>query len=132
MDADGLAAFLSGTRYAVLATTRPDGRPHAAPIAFTVWESAFWIASVEGSRTRNLRQRPYAAIVVMEDEGATHRAVIAEGPVRLHEGGAAALPADLHATWTTRHGDEPTWATVLIKLRPVRVFSYDAMKAPRD
>lgn len=132
MNAAGLAAFLGTRRHAVLATTRADGRPHAAPIAFTVWEAAFWIASVEGARTRNLRRRPYGAIVAMEGEGSSHRAIIAEGPVQLYEGGATALPEGLRALWTSRYGAEPSWAAVLIELRPEHLFSYDATKAPGD
>ncbi len=34
MDADRLAEFLGSKRYAVFATSRPDGRAHAAPVAF--------------------------------------------------------------------------------------------------
>jgi len=128
MNAEGLAAFLGTRRYAVLATTRPDGRPHAAPIAFTVWEGAFWIASVEGVRTRSLRARSYAVLVVTEGEGPSHRAVIVEGRVRLLEGGADSMPDGLRALWIIRHGSEPTWAAVFIELRPDRLFSFDASK----
>lgn len=84
MDSSQLITFLEGKRYAVLATSRPDGRPHATPISFCVWKGAFWVASVRGARVRNLRVKPYAVIVVAEGEGKSHRAVIAEGPVNLH------------------------------------------------
>ncbi len=49
MDSLRLAAFLNEKCYAVLATGRCDGRPHAAPISFSVWAGSFWVASVEGN-----------------------------------------------------------------------------------
>lgn len=133
MDAASLAKFLDEKEYAVLATARPDGRPHAAPIAYTVWGSGFWIGSVRGARVRNLRARPYACIVVMEGEGASHRAVVAEGPVTLHDPAEFnSLPKQLRDLWRRRHGGAPTWAAVLIELRPSRLFSYDARKKDQD
>jgi nitroimidazol reductase NimA-like FMN-containing flavoprotein (pyridoxamine 5'-phosphate oxidase superfamily) len=127
MDRPRLAAFLGRIRYAVLATGRPDGRPHAAPIAFSVWRGAFWIATVEGARLRNLRSRPYASIVIMEgDERPRHRAVIAEGAVTIHEV-ARAGEADprFGENWRMRHGSAPTWAAAMLELRPERVFSFN-------
>jgi len=122
-----MAAFLDQKRYAVLATGRRDGRPHAAPIAFSVWRGAFWIATVEGVRLRNLRSRPYASIVVTDgDERARHRAVIAEGAVVIHEGAGAGEADRLFGeNWRLRHGGDPTWAAAMIELRPERVFSFD-------
>lgn len=127
MEVEAMAAFLEHKRYAVLATTRPDGRPQAAPIAFGVEDGAFWIATVAGARLRNLRATPYASLVVVEGEGDDHRALRAEGPVTLHEGAAfEAARARLDPQWRRRQGSEPTWARAFIELRPERVFSYDA------
>lgn len=127
MDAGRLAAFFDSRRYVVLATSRPDGRPQAAPVAFVVWNRAFWFASVRGARLRNLRAQPYASIVLMEGEGPSHRAVIAEGPIVLHEvRDKGSIAAEFRARWTDRHGDAPTWAAAIIELRPKRLFSYDA------
>ena len=134
MDASRLAEFLDGKRYAVLATTRRDGRPHAAPIAFSYWRGAFWIATVDGARLRNLRARPYASIVITEgDERPRHCAVIAEGAVTIHEG-AAAGPVDprFPEDWRRRHGGDPTWAAATLELRPERLFSFDGTLEPAD
>jgi hypothetical protein len=134
MDASRMAAFLDGKRYAVLATGRRDGRPHAAPIAFSYWRGAFWIATVEGARLRNLRARPHASIVISDgDERPRHRAVIAEGAVIVHEG-AAAGPADprFAEDWRRRHGGAPAWAAAMLELRPERVFSFDGTLEPAD
>jgi general stress protein 26 len=127
MDAPRLAEFLERKRYAVLATGRPDGRPHAAPAAFSVWAGAFWVATVKGARLRNLRVRPYAAIVITEgDARAHHRAIIAEGPVKLHDTtDLATIDSGLADHWRTRHGALPTWAAALVELRPNRLFSFD-------
>jgi nitroimidazol reductase NimA-like FMN-containing flavoprotein (pyridoxamine 5'-phosphate oxidase superfamily) len=134
LDADGLLDLLTHLRYAVLATARPDGRAHAAPVGFLVADGAFWIGTVEGRRLRNLRARPWASLVVMEGEaeraagdGVAHRAVTVEGPTTLHEGDAlAAAYAGLDARWIERHGHSPDWAAALVQLRPERVFSYAA------
>ncbi len=130
LDAQGMAALLDVHRYCVLATARADGRAHAAPVAFVVAQGAFWIATVEGLRLRNLRANPWASLVVMEgdaDEGETgtpHRALTAEGPVGLHDVEAAYEP--IERLWLERHHDPPTWATAFIELRPQRIFSHAA------
>ncbi len=127
MDAPRLAEFLERKRYAVLATGRPDGRPHAAPVAFSVWAGAFWVATVAGARLRNLRARPYASIVITEGDVRTHhRAVVAEGPVELHDASdLTAMDPGLAEHWRARHSGLPTWAAALAELHPERLFSFD-------
>jgi hypothetical protein len=124
LDAAGLTAFLSATDFAVLATSLPDGRPQARPVGFTVWEGAFWIASVAGQRLRNLEIRPHASLVVTEGGRGDHRMVLAEGPVSLHL--LEQVQPWLEAPWVARHGAWPKWAATMIELRPDRVFSYGA------
>jgi hypothetical protein len=135
LEAAGLERLLDERRYAVLATGRPDGRPHAAPVAFNVADAAFWVATVAGLRLRNVRAVPWASLVVMvgqrdEDEPGDdppHRALTAEGPVQIHEGDAFAAAFELlRDAWIRRHGGEPTWAAALLELRPERVFSHHA------
>jgi F420H(2)-dependent biliverdin reductase len=130
LDGRRMAALLERHRYCVLATGRPDGRPHASPVAFVVADGAFWIATVAGLRLRNLRATPWASVVVMEgeadegEEGEPHRALTAEGPVTLHE--VAAAYVRLEAEWLRRHGHPPDWAVAFAELRPERVFSHAA------
>jgi nitroimidazol reductase NimA-like FMN-containing flavoprotein (pyridoxamine 5'-phosphate oxidase superfamily) len=127
LDAEGMASLVGELRYCVLATARSDGRPHAAPVAYTVVRGAFWIATVEGVRLRNLRASPWASLVVMDGEGERHRALTVEGPVRLHEGDALAAVRDgLDAQWAERHGRAPSWAAAFVEVHPRRVFSYRA------
>jgi nitroimidazol reductase NimA-like FMN-containing flavoprotein (pyridoxamine 5'-phosphate oxidase superfamily) len=130
MNAIELDSFLSRKRYAVLATARPDGRAHATPIAFSIWKDSFWVGSVGGVRVRNLQSHPWASVVVMEGEPPKeHRAVIGEGPVKLHD--ASELKNSLRGLAELvkqKHGNELDWATVIIELNPERLFSYDGTK----
>jgi nitroimidazol reductase NimA-like FMN-containing flavoprotein (pyridoxamine 5'-phosphate oxidase superfamily) len=41
MNSDELNSFLDKKLFAVLATTRKDGRAHAAPVGFVAWKNAF-------------------------------------------------------------------------------------------
>jgi hypothetical protein len=126
LGADELALFLEELVYGVLATARPDGRAHASPVAFSVEEEAFWIATVEGLRLRNLRAVPWASLVLSEGQrDGSHRALTVEGSVRLHEGPAfAAARGLLDESWAGRHGRPPEWAAAFVELRPERVFSH--------
>jgi Pyridoxamine 5'-phosphate oxidase len=125
LDADGIADLLGRHRYCVVATGRPDGRAHAAPVAFVVGEDALWFATVRGLRLRNLRATRWASLVVMEED--PHRALTAEGPVVLHEGAAFASAFEpIRRTWLERHRSAPDWAVALAELRPERVFSYSS------
>jgi nitroimidazol reductase NimA-like FMN-containing flavoprotein (pyridoxamine 5'-phosphate oxidase superfamily) len=128
LDGRRMAALLERHRYCVLATGRTDGRPHASPVAFVVAGGAFWIATVEGLRLRNLRARPWASVVVMEgdadegERGDAHRALTAEGPVTLHE--VAAAYGRLETEWLRRHEHAPEWAAAFGEVRPERIFSH--------
>jgi hypothetical protein len=126
---DELAALLERHPYCVLATSRWDGRAHAAPVAYVVYDGAFWFATVAGLRLRNLAAHPWAALVVMEGDadvgevGQPHIALTAEGPTTLHEIGDWRR---FETEWLRRHTDPPTWAAVLVELRPERLFSHAA------
>jgi general stress protein 26 len=127
---DGLAAFLDRHRYCVLATSRADGRAHAAPVAFVVHDGAFWFATASGLKLRNLNAHAWASLVIMEGNGdsagtigRSHVALTAEGPITLH---AVDNWRSFEAEWLRRHDRPPTWAEALIALRPARLFSYAA------
>jgi Pyridoxamine 5'-phosphate oxidase len=126
LDRDALRRLLEDLVYGVLATSRPDGRAHAAPVAYSVDGGAFWVASVEGRRLRNLRATPWASLVLFDGQrGGRHRALTAEGPVRLYEGPELAdVRLRLDPAWAARHEKAPDWAVALVELRPERIFSY--------
>lgn len=129
LDAPGMVSLIDDNRYGVLATARPDGRAHAAPVAFAVADGSFWIATVRGLRLRNLRALPWASLVVMDgeadegEEGTPHRALTAEGPVVLHE---LTVLERFQEQWLERHTDPPDWAETFVELRPERLFSHAA------
>src|SRR5918997_1544984 len=90
----------------------PTACARSAPVAFVVAGGAFWFGTVAGLRLRNLRAIPWASLVVMvgerdedETEGVPHRALTAEGPVTLYEGGPRDRAFDpLRSAWLARHG----------------------------
>ena len=123
MDAEALEAFVSARRYCVLATAQADGRPQARPVAFTVLGNAIWFATVAGGRLRNVERRPWVSVVITEGEGDEHCAVAADGPVELLE-----PPGELLERWERRFGSRPEWAAAWFRLRPARLFSYDARR----
>jgi general stress protein 26 len=125
MDADQIEQFLDQHRYAVVATTRLDGRPQAAPLAYFVRKGSFWFASAAGQRLRNLRHVPYLAVVISEGDGGDHRLLTPEGTAILHP-----VTAELAACWANRHDEEPAWATSMIQVTPERLFSYQARTTP--
>lgn len=68
------------TRSAWLSTTRPDGRPHAAPIWFLWEDGVVWFATDPASQKgRNLAHQPGAVLQVGDGDDV----VIVEGEVRL-------------------------------------------------
>jgi hypothetical protein len=64
--AAGWRRCLSGSAIACWGPGRADGRSQASPVAFVVSDGAFWIATDEELRLRNLRATPLASVVVME------------------------------------------------------------------
>jgi hypothetical protein len=114
LPAEALDAVLASRRYGVLATARPDGRPHATPTSFTAVGDEVWLPTVAGAvRSRNVAAQPWAVLVLSEGEGDAHLAVILEGPV-------TAEPAPPDGV------ERPEWADVWLVLRPARVLSYAA------
>lgn len=58
MNTGELGVFLDAHRYCVLATVTSVGRPLARPVAYTPVGASIWLATVAGSRLRNLRRTP--------------------------------------------------------------------------
>lgn len=120
---EALADVLSSPRYAVVSTTRPDGRPHSAPSAFVLSGTSLWLPTVAGAvRLRNVRANPYAVVVVSDGVRDAHLAVIVEGPVTV----ADALPPEVERDVVRQMGRVPDWAGAWIVLRPARLLSYAA------
>lgn len=116
-----IATLLRAHKYALLATTRKDGRAHQAPVSYAVADDAsIWLPTAAGAvRLKHVAARPWAAFAVMHGEGDDeHVAVLAEGDVRtvsLDDARAADLGTTLR--------DEP-WIHVWLVLTPARVLAY--------
>jgi PPOX class probable F420-dependent enzyme len=77
--------LLTGTRTAVLATVRADGRPHAAPIWFTLDGDDVLFSTGAGTvKGRNLR-RTGRALLLVHDDTPPFDFVQLEGPVEISE-----------------------------------------------
>jgi PPOX class probable F420-dependent enzyme len=80
MTPDARRAFLTeGTRTAVLATIREDGRPHAVPIAFVIDDDdILFLTNPETVKGRDLLRDPRVTLVV-DDEVPPFAFVMIEG-----------------------------------------------------
>jgi PPOX class probable F420-dependent enzyme len=85
MSPDEIKAFLAIPRAAVVATVRPDGRPHAAPVWFAVdGEDLVFTTGADTVKGRNLAANPRATLVVQDDR-APFSFVSVEGTVVLDD-----------------------------------------------
>jgi len=117
-----LAGYLARRTYALASSTRPDGRPHAAPTLFSLYAEAFWLPTLgSAARLGNVRAHPWLALSVLEGEHDTHAAVLTEGPAEV----LAAVPADVQSITERRNrGGTLDWATHWLRMTPQRLFSF--------
>ena len=128
--------FLALPSLARIATVRPDGRPHIAPMWFW-WDgsSIFMETGPDFVKTRNLRANPRAAISVDITEGGLRfKGVILEGTVELLEDRQFVLDTCTRI-YTKYLGEEGSRSPtpqhminsehVIIKLTPQHIASWD-------
>lgn len=138
MTDDDMRRFLmTGTRTGKLATTRPDGRPHVAPVWFVVdGDDIVFMTNGATVKGRSLRRDPRAALVV-DLEAPPYAFVLVEGTV--------SISTDLdemlgHSIAIARRymGDEladeygrrnAVDGELLVRLRMERVIAIDEMAA---
>jgi hypothetical protein len=117
LDAAQLASYLDRRAYAVVGSTRPDGRPHSAMSIYIRRGATFWLPTVAGSvRERNLRSKPWLTMVIAEGDHDNHIAVLIEGSAEVVE--PSLVPSDVQAAVT---GD---WVSAWIRLTAERLLSY--------
>jgi PPOX class probable F420-dependent enzyme len=132
MTGDAWMEFVAATaRPAVLATTRSDGRPHAAPVWIDVDDGAVWFTTgADTVKGRNLARTGVATICVQDDRPPFSFVVVA-GTVELID------DLDLVRAWAARLGGRYMGADrseeygarngvpgeVLVKLSPTKVVS---------
>jgi general stress protein 26 len=112
-----LASYLDRRAFAIVGSTRADGRPHAAMSSYLRRDSTFWLPTVAGSvRERNLRGTPWLTMVITEGDRGEHVVVILEGPAEVIA--SAEVPDDV------RSGAQGDWVNAWIRLKAERVLSY--------
>lgn len=117
LSASQLASYLDRHAFAVVASTRADGRPHAAMSVYIRRGTTFWLPTVAGSvRERNLRGTPWVTMVIAEGDHPEHIAVITEGPAEVVA--PPQVPADVRAAATAG------WVSAWIRLTAGRLLSY--------
>lgn len=100
-----LVHLLRPGAYGVLATTRPGGRPHAAPTSLVLQDQAIWLPTVAGAVClTNLAAHPWASLVVMRGEGTEHLMVTLEGPATIVDAEAEDVAPPPAGTATRCHG----------------------------
>jgi len=123
-----LAGYLARRTYALASSTRPDGRPHAAPTLFSIYAEAFWLPTLGGAvRLGNVRAHPWLALSIIEGEHDTHAAVLAEGPAEV----LATVPEEVRSITKLRNaGGSLDWATAWLRMTPQRLFSFAELAWP--
>lgn len=111
-----LATYLDRRTFAVISSTRKDGRPHAALGWYGRVGSTFWLPTVGGSvRERNVRHHPWLALSIAEGD-TRHIVVLVEGP-------AGVVPPESVPPEVYRHvkGD---WASTWLRMDASHLLSY--------
>jgi len=117
LSAAQLASYLERRAFAVVSSTRANGRPHTAMSLFYRRDVTFWLPTMTGSvRERNLRETPWLTMVIAEGDHPVHIAVIVEGPAEVVA--PPQVPADVRAAVA---GD---WVSSWIRLTAERLLSY--------
>jgi predicted pyridoxine 5'-phosphate oxidase superfamily flavin-nucleotide-binding protein len=112
-----LAEYLDRRAFAVIATARPDGRPHAVISGYVRRDDLFWLPVAEDSvRERNVRHQPWTTLVITHGERDEHVVVIVEG--------AATVVATADVPAGVREQARGEWAGAWLRVRAERVISY--------
>lgn len=77
--------LMDGTRTAILATTREDGRPHAVPICFVLdGDDVLFLTNADSVKGANMRRSPHVTLVV-DDENPPFAFVMIEGAAEMSQ-----------------------------------------------
>jgi PPOX class probable F420-dependent enzyme len=129
MDLDKARSFVRDHHRAILTTTREDGSPQMSPVAVAVDDHGYLVVSTRQTavKTRNLRRRPRAWLLVISD-GFYGDWVQIEGDVEIVELPAAMEP--LVEYYRQLSGEHPDWddyraameqdQRVLLRITPLR------------
>ena len=117
LSAERLVSYLDRRAFAVVGSTRANGRAHAAMSVFVRRGTTFWLPTMAGSvRVRNLSRAPWLTMVIAEGDHPVHIAVIAEGPAEVIA--PSEVPADVRAAVSA------DWVNSWIRVTAERLLSY--------
>jgi general stress protein 26 len=120
-----LLAFLEEPRYAAVATTRADGRPHATMVAYRYRDSRLWLPTVAAAaRVRNVIRQPAITVIVAEGALDDHVMVMVEGRAVLHQDPEPVMSSWFREAWRDAYGTDLSWAGRIIEVIPTKVLSY--------
>lgn len=116
----GVDLRLRATRSAWLSTTRPDGRPHSAPVWF-VWDDghAWFVTGTSLQKARNLRHEPWAVL----SAGDGDEVVVLEGPTRVVDDEAERSTVD--AAYAAKYVDPASGAQAGVRAADVDLWRID-------
>lgn len=119
LTAEQLCTYLDRRVFAVVATTRPDGRPHAAMTSYFRQGSVFWLPTVaDAVRCANVLGQPWVSLVVAEGDRDAHVMVTIEG--------TADVVAPVEVPESVRELVDGDWVVRWIRVTARRVLSYGA------
>lgn len=122
-----LTGYLDRRAFAVVSTTRVDGRPHAVVASFVRDGTTFWLPTEAGTvRLRNVRAHPWVALTVTEGDRGTHVVVLIEGPAAVvaPEGVPSHVAATMHAAWVDQ------W--IRVDVERIRSYAAPGSSTARD
>jgi PPOX class probable F420-dependent enzyme len=127
------AFLLNGTRTAVLATTRADGRPHAVPVGIVLdGDDLLFLTGANTVKVAAVRRDPRVTLV-MDDQAPPYSFVMVEGTAETSEDPEQVRHAAVRIG-ARYHGPEaaegfasqlPMPGTVLVRVRPSHVVAVD-------
>jgi PPOX class probable F420-dependent enzyme len=135
MTADQRRAFLNdGTRTAILATVRADGRPHAAPVWYALDGDDVLINTGEDTVKGRAVQRDPRVTVVVDDPTPPYAFVMIEGVAEISRDhdeiqrgsttiGRRYLDTESADAWVLHYATSP--GKVLVRVRPTNLVAVD-------
>jgi PPOX class probable F420-dependent enzyme len=130
-DHERRAFLLAGTRTGILSTVRANGRPHAAPIWFTLdADDVVFTTGASTVKGRNLRRDPRAVLTV-DDSAPPYSFVSVEGQIEISDDmeallrwatvlGGRYMGTDRAAEFGRRNAVP---GELLVRLRPERIIA---------
>ncbi len=133
---DEIEIFLSQHRFARLGTINEDGTIHLAPIYFKYDKSEFILGTQNASRrVRNIKQNPNVTLLI-DDTNPPYKAVLVYGKAVLDYDNVIQKRTAIFEQFETKEeaiqsaeGICNKWSSVVIRIKPNRIVSFDYSKA---